>query len=530
MNGKLQMPEESRAAGDPGTLGNGAAPRISSMRLPGLRKTPQGDETLSFGLVRSLALAAMALTAILSVVVAIYLGNYAGRTVLKKNENFASLLADNLNNQIYRRFTLPTLSIFGRIALRNPEQHKQLDTIIQSIIQGLHVDDVRIYSHDHTIAYSTNPEELGSQDLAGPSVDRAATAEGPLFERIDRIPYWQAFFRLSLKEETFRMRTTYPLRIENRLSSSGAEGPIMGVLEFTQDVTPDVKSVIRFQQLVLAVTLLSSAMLLFILLLLVRRAERILAIRMAEEQRLQAELHQHEKFAGMGRVVASIAHEIRNPLGIISSSAEFLLKRAEGSNPGTNRILQAIYDEARRLSRTVSDFLDYAKPRRPKQDMVDVSSLLGQALAFLGSELTQMEIGVVRSGDLDAPLWVMGDKDLLYRAFYNIMTNAMQATGHNGTITVTLSQAEKQRPEVELVFHDSGPGFAPEDMERLLDPFFTTKDDGTGLGLPIVNTIITSHGGSLSLANAAGGGAEVRVSLPGLLPGTGAPPSPGQDQ
>ena len=514
------MPEPGRASARPPAAG-GLASRFR------LLSTAHGDEAASFGLVRSLALAAMALTAIVSVVVALYLGNHAGATVLRKNQNFASLLADNLNNQIYRRFTLPTISIFGRIALRNPEQHKQLDIIIQSIIQGLHVEDVRIYSHDHTIAYSTNPEELGREDLAGPSVDRAASAEGPIFEIIERIPYWQAFFRLSLEAETFRMRTTYPLRIENRLSSSGAEGPVMGVLEFTQDVTQDIKGTIRFQQLVLAVTLLSSGMLLFILLLLVRRAERALAVRMAEEQRLQAELHQHEKLAGMGRVVASIAHEIRNPLGIISSSAELLLKRADATGHGTGRILQAIYDEAKRLSRTVSDFLDYARPRQPKQDLVDVSGVIGQALAFLGPELTQTEIGVVRAGELDSPLWVLGDKDLLYRAFYNIMGNAMQAMGHSGTITVTMERVEAPAPEVRVTFHDSGPGFPPDNVEQLLDPFFTTKDDGTGLGLPIVNTIITSHGGRLSLANAAEGGAQVCVTLPGVPPGEGAPPVSG---
>lgn len=484
-----------------------------------------GDEAVSFGLVRSLAVATMALTVIISIVVAIYLGNHAGKTVTKKNQNFASLLADNLNNQIYRRFSLPTISIFGRIALRNPEQYKQLDSIIQSIILGLHVEDVRIYSHDHTIAYSTNRDEPGSQELPGPLIDRAAASEGPIFEMIERIPYWRAFFHLSLEPETFKMRTTYPLRIENRLSSSGEEGPMMGVLEFSQDVTQDVKSTIRFQQLVLAVTLLSSGMLLFILLLLVRRAERALAARMAEQQRLQAELHQHEKLAGMGRVVASIAHEIRNPLGIISSSAELLIKRSDTNNPGSQKILQAIYDEARRLSRTVSDFLDYARPRVPRQEVVDAGQLLEQAIVFLGPELAQREIGVVRAGVLDAPLWVVGDKDLLYRAFYNIMINAVQAMGNAGSITVTLSQTGDSDPGVNLVFHDSGPGFLPENIEKILDPFFTTKDDGTGLGLPIVRTIITSHGGSLCLANAAGGGAEVSVSLPGAKSGDSTPPT-----
>lgn len=473
----------------------------------------------SFGVVRSLALAAMTLTIAISIAVALYLGNNAGTTLLKKNHNFASLLADYLNNQIYRRFTLPTASIFGRIDLNNPDQYRALDQIIQSIIQGLNVEDLRIFSHEKLVKYSTNQEENGSPAFATPSVEKALTADGPIFDILEEIPYWQAFFRVSLPRETFRMRTTYPLRIENRLSSSTASGPLMGVLEFTQDVTQDIKSTIRFQQLVLAVTLFSSGMLLVILILLVRRAERALAVRVAEEQRLQAELHQHEKLAGMGRVVASIAHEIRNPLGIISSSAELLLKRSDSASPGMAKILQAIYDEAKRLSRTVSDFLDYARPRQPKQELVNVAAVVSQALTFLGPELAERDLGVVRAGELDAPLWVLGDKDLLYRAFYNIMGNAIQAMGGAGTLTITLRRTQEAPYAVVLCFHDSGSGFPDGCIAQLLDPFFTTKDDGTGLGLPIVNNIITSHGGVLTLGNGPDGGADVCVTLPGANPG-----------
>jgi signal transduction histidine kinase len=461
----------------------------------------------------------MLLTVALSIGVAVYLGNIAGKTLLLKNRNFAALLADNLNNQIYRRFTLPTASIFGRIPLRNQEVYNKLDEIVLSIIHGLHVDNLRIYSHDHTITYSTNPEERGSREYASPAVYAAFNAEGPLFDMDAKLPYWQAFFRISLEPETFRLRTTYPLRIENRLSSTVADGPLMGVLEFSQDVTEDIESTIRFQQLVLAVTLLSSGMLLFLLLLLVRRAERSLAVRMAEEQRLLNELHQHEKLAGMGRVVASIAHEIRNPLGIISSSAELLIKRGDSAAAGTARILQAIYDEARRLSRTVSDFLDYARPRQPKQQTVDVGGVISQVLAFLTPDLAAREIGVVRAGELDATLLVHGDKDLLYRAFYNIMSNAVQAMGVSGTLTITLSRSASPEPVVTLLFHDSGPGFPGNDTAQYLDPFFTTKEGGTGLGLPIVQSIIASHGGELILANAAGGGAEVQVRLPAAQAG-----------
>ena len=470
-------------------------------------------------MVRSLAWVAMTLTVMLSVLVALYLGNMAGKALLGKSHSFASLLADNLNNQIYRRFTLPTVSIFGRVDLNNPEQYRALDSVIQSIIQGLHVEDVRIFSHNKIIRYSTNSWERDADNLASDSVEKAFTAEGPIFDILENMPYWQAFFTLSPPAETFRLRTTYPLRLDNRISSSSPDGPIMGVLEFTQDITKDVRSAIRFQQLVLGVTLLSSGMLMVLLMLLVRRAELALAVRMAEAQRLQRKLHQHEKLAGMGRVVAGIAHEIRNPLGIISSSAELLLKRAGAENPGTVRVLQAIYDEAKRLSRTVSDFLDYARPRQPKQDPVEIGQVIDQALAFLGPALDERDIGVVRTGILDAPVYVPGDRDLLYRAFYNIMSNAMQAMGAPGTLTIGLTRNDGPEPSVVLVFHDSGGGFSEDTIAQLLDPFFTTKDDGAGLGLPIVNNIVASHNGTLVLGNAPGGGAEVRVILPVLPAG-----------
>jgi signal transduction histidine kinase len=499
----------------------------------------------SFGVVRSLAFVAMVLTVALSVAVSIYLGNTARDTLIRKNRDFASLLASNLNNQIYRRFSLPTILFYGPIALREPEQSRQLDQIVQSIIQDLQVDDLRIFAGDHTVTYSTNKDEPGKNDLASPSVDLAVKAEGPVFDIDAVLPYHSAFFRFSLPPDTYRMRTTYRMRAPERLGPSelsellrvaerinpsaptgaaerlgrlGDFGANMGVLEFSQDITQDMERSVRFQQLVLAVTLLGSGVLMALLLLLVRRAERAIALRTAEEQRLLNELHQHEKLAGMGRVVAGIAHEIRNPLGIISSSAEFLLNRAGDEKNGSTKILRAVYDEARRLTRTVSDFLDYARPRQPVQDSVDVEQVISQAVTFLTPDINAREVAVLRSGDTEGA-FVPGDKDLLYRAFYNIMSNALQAMTKGGVLGMDIRKvpgAGNGVAGVQIAFQDSGPGFAQEYMDKVLDPFFTTKDGGTGLGLPIVANIIGSHGGRLELSNAPGGGAVVRVTLPGV--------------
>ncbi|MDR2800721.1 MAG: two-component sensor histidine kinase [Desulfovibrio sp.] len=470
-------------------------------------------------MVRRLAFIAMGLTFGLSVLVSIYLGNTARETLIRKNHNFASLLAVNLNSQIFRRFALPTRLIFGRVLLSNPEQHRGLDQVIQSIIQDLKVENLRIYAEDHTIVYSINPGEPGDTSMASPSVDRAAKSPGPIFDIEESLPYHLAFFKVSLPNNTYRLRTTYLMRAPSGYASDDEPVPVMGVLEFSQDITPDMESAVHFQQLTLVVTLLGSGTLMVLLLFLMRRAEHAIALRTAGEQRLLSELHQSEKLAGMGRVVASIAHEIRNPLGIISSSAQFLLDHSKEEDTGTNKILQAIYDEAKRLTRTVSDFLDYARPKLPKQDAVRVETVLDQALSFLMPELNARGVSVTRAGEEDTGLKVRGDKDLLYRAFYNIISNAAQAVVRGGTLTITLEKrgANAQGGQaIVLSFQDSGPGFPRENMDKLLDPFFTTKDDGTGLGLPIVNSIMTSHGGSLELFNAAEGGAVARLILPGM--------------
>ena len=185
------------------------------------------------------------------------------------------------------------------------------------------------------------------------------------------------------------------------------------------------------------------------------------------------------------------------------------------ADAGTSRILGAIYDESVRLSQTVNDFLDYARPRQPRQSLVDVNLVLDQVMAFLEGELGRHGVAVER--EVEPGLFVRGDKDLLYRAFYNILVNGQQAMDGPGIVRIRggLEPDQGNGPgRVRLEFLDSGPGFDPATLPSLLDPFFTTKDGGTGLGLPIVQSIIASHGGQIELENGPEGGALVRVLLP----------------
>ncbi|MDR3363277.1 MAG: two-component sensor histidine kinase [Desulfovibrio sp.] len=464
------------------------------------------DLPLSYA--RTLSSLSLAVVLLTNLALSFFISNSARETLLTRQENFLRVLVENLNYQIFRRFALPTILANGRISLRQPSQYERLDQVVQSVIHGLPVDRLRIYDFSHIVAYSTNKEELGRSGLAPPNVEDVLYGEASKSQIISNIPAWQAPFRIPFADGDFVLRVLYPLRGEPL--QPDMPPPVMGALEVTQDITDDYEQVLTFQGIIVSMCLLSSVVMFALLLMLIHRAERALAARMQKTRQLERELHSNEKLAGMGRVISGIAHEIRNPLGIIRSSAEFLQKRMDKTDAGAARILGAIYDESVRLSQTVNDFLDYARPRQPRQDTADINLILDQTLAFLEGEMGRCGVSVERQ---TAPgLFVLGDKDLLYRAFYNILVNGQQAMDGPGVLRVSADRDDRGR--VRLEFLDSGKGFDPAILPRLLDPFFTTKDGGTGLGLPIVQSIIVSHGGAIEFENAPQGGALVRVLLP----------------
>ncbi|MGE4297440.1 MAG: sensor histidine kinase [Desulfovibrionaceae bacterium] len=442
--------------------------------------------------------------------VSIVIANSANKTLLTKQQEFALLLAENLNHQIYRRFTLPTLIGQGRIALRQPVQYDRLEQVIQSTIHGLHVQELRIYDYERQVSYSTDRTLLGNATLAGKAVDEALDNGKHSFEIVSDISPFMVMFQFDPKPGSVTLKTYYPLKAEQSLTAlRTSTAPIMGALEFSQDITADYRAVVNFQWLIISTSCASSLALFIILLIIIRRADRVNVERQAEKEALQQELHQAEKLGSMGRTVSGIAHEIRNPLGIIRSSAELLLQRAQKDNDPGYRVLKAIHDESKRLSKTVNDFLDYARPKEPKLERMDAAMVLDQALGFLESECGKCQVAVERRY---APgLFILGDTDFLYRAVYNVVTNALQAMPQGGTLTITSDIADK---EIVLTVDDSGSGIDPALREKLVDPFFTTKDHGTGLGLAIVSNIVKSHKGVLELDNNPEGGARVRLRFP----------------
>ena len=468
--------------------------------------------TLPIGVIRFLSWISLALILGCNIMLSALITNQAMEIMLEKQKSFALLLAENVDSQVSRRYTVPLVLGTRSLAfIDNPSPFEPLDQVLTSALQGANTKSIRIFAYNSAVSYSDLPSEIGKKNLASPSVALARSSEEPQFELISSIPEWRSLFSISPEPGTYMLRVAYPLNTLNRMYSFEGEGYKLDILEFSQDITEDYQAMIRFQWSILGMAVISSLILFSLLQLFIRRTEKVLSERVREKERLERELHQHEKLASMGRVVSSIAHEIRNPLGIIRSSAELVLRRQQkenADNPNT-ALVEAIHDEACRLSGTITDFLDYARPKMLTPQSVDLTVLIEQALVFLGNSLAEQNINIIKK--LPEKTLVTGDKDLLYRAIYNILANSAQAVNRDGTIVIS---AEPADDEVILDIADSGPGFSQDALERALDPFFTTKDGGTGLGLAIVQSIIISHNGTIKLSNVTDGGARVIITLP----------------
>ncbi len=452
---------------------------------------------------------------IFSIFLSVFIATNTRSSLINSQESYALLLAENMNRQIFRRFTLPVAYASGRVTLSEPDQYRLLDEVVNSLMHGLRIESIRIFDINEMVAYSTNKEELQSKTLSTQGVKNVFEHKAHSFEINSKMSFLRALFTPNLRHETFTLRTVYPLTIDYDIAPfqnmNDEDKPILGALEIVQDVTDLYKIAIRSQWTILVGFTLSILILFVLLQTIAKLAERIISERIKRTKQLEAELNQSEKLASMGRMVSSIAHEIRNPLGIIKSSSEFLITRGNMDKTGT-RLMQGIYDESKRLSTTVSDFLDYARPRKAGNEIVNLTEIVHKVWSFLQTSFTEKNI--TAKIDLPQSLCIRGDADLLYRAVYNVFVNAQQAMEKDGTLTVN---GKQEYDFIYLSFTDSGTGFSG-DITKLLDPFFTTKDTGTGLGLPIVQSIIKAHSGDLHLKNAEENGVISGACVEFVLP------------
>lgn len=216
--------------------------------------------------------------------------------------------------------------------------------------------------------------------------------------------------------------------------------------------------------------------------------------------RAQAEARRSERLAALGQLSAGLAHEIRNPLGVIKGSAETLSRKLENSNPLASELAGYISSEVNRASALVTRFLDFARPLRTETRRLRVTELIDQALKSVAEQWKGGTVVVSREYQADLAA-VPLDENLCEQVFLNLFQNAYEAMGGaGGTFTVEASDAfSSGRKGVQVRLQDSGPGVAPEMREQIFNPFVTTKKTGVGLGLSIVAKIVDEHHGTIRL-------------------------------
>lgn len=232
---------------------------------------------------------------------------------------------------------------------------------------------------------------------------------------------------------------------------------------------------------------------------------------LSEIRKLEDQVRRQDRLAALGRMSAGVAHEIRNPLGIIRGSAQLLHKRF-GGEPGEEGLSEFIIEEVNRLSRVVNDFLMFARPPEPVIQETSVDMLMAQIEAYAPISEDQSSVHSMRTEIEEGLANVAVDPALCREAFLNLVLNAQEAMEEGGEILIRAHTWGEDFIAIDVI--DQGNGIDHEQMDRIFDPFYTSKDNGTGLGLSLVHQIISSHGGRIEVESVPGEGAQFRVILP----------------
>jgi PAS domain S-box-containing protein len=233
-------------------------------------------------------------------------------------------------------------------------------------------------------------------------------------------------------------------------------------------------------------------------------------IRELERRRVEQQLFESEKLAAVGRLAASIAHEVNNPLEAIKNA--LYLMQGSGEGEKNSRFLEIARKETERVSHIIRQMLGFA--RRPGEvDWVDINQLLEETLVLLEKKMRQLRIRITCEFDEELPP-IRARADQLRQVFLNLIINAQQAIDGDGEIVISTSRYEQSvQPSILVQVSDSGVGIAEDDLIRIFDPFFSTGKKGTGLGLWVTQDIVRQHGGRLEVSSEVGRGTVFSIVL-----------------
>jgi two-component system NtrC family sensor kinase len=241
-----------------------------------------------------------------------------------------------------------------------------------------------------------------------------------------------------------------------------------------------------------------------------KEAERELA-------RQRDALYQSEKLAALGQLVAGVAHEMNNPLGIMSSRIELTLADAEGQHLPAQLLedLRVLHRNTLRVARVAQALRSFARQSGGEQRPVSLNRVVEETLLLAGKPMSTDNIQIATALDPELPM-LLGDANALQQVLLNLLTNSREAMTTGGQVRIETGPAPERPGRLRLVVTDTGPGIAPADLPHIFEPFYTTKPAGTGLGLAVSYGIVQDHHGTIEAQSAPGRGTAFVLTFPAL--------------
>ncbi len=455
-------------------------------------------EVKPFRLAKYFAVTSFIVIIAISIPFAVLISQKANEDLIENYQNYAQEVGDNINHQLLINFYIPIQVEYGVIRLSLKPQMDLLDRVVRNATETLNVDLVNIYSPEEGfIVYSTDPSLIKKKTDKTEGYLNALKGEMSTQVIADGNDLWGLGIEIIGGQK--KVKTYIPLKGEDN---------ILGIVEMVLDMTAQYNSILKEQYTTFGLFAVIIFTIFFAMLLIVRKAEGIIESRSIDQRKLVEQLNLAERLAALGEMVAGVSHEIKNPLGIIQSTSE-LLNNMPNADEAQKRLSGVITEESIRLNRIVTEFLDFAKPHELNVHEFDLKEIIDKNIDFLRPEFERK--GIVVESYLDGRSYMIeADQDLIHRVIMNLIINAIQAIPDSGKIIMHVGE-EKGAYKIEI--RDTGNGISDENISKIFNPFFTTKERGSGLGLPIVRKIIEGHGGTIDIESSHGVGTSVTLRL-----------------
>jgi signal transduction histidine kinase len=420
----------------------------------------------------------------------------------------AIVLTKFLSAQLLKRDAVVTMEVIQAVAdTENPEL-----AIVQPQFSGERSGSVEFFNHlvaipdvfrvaiyrpDKTVIWSSDSRIVGNRFEGNEDLNRALEGQ-VVFELSDR--------KEKTKEEYKFLPASATRFVENYIPLWNPErNALLGIVEIYKHPRAITEAIAAGNRLIWGTATLGAILVYLMLFWIVHRASVSMCVQ-------QERLIEAETMAAIGEMASGIAHDIRNPLASIRTSAELAMEEPSLEPSPSHEVAQEIITEVDRLERVIRDLILMARHERKELSALCIAELISCCLRSLSPMIEAQDITVrVDIQETLAPIY--GDRPVLHLALNNVLSNALEAMPDGGTLDVSARMVDHGSC-LEVTVADSGEGIPEDRMKQVFKPFVTSKNSGLGLGLSLTRRIVERHGGTIALASQAGRGTTAKIRLP----------------